>query len=183
MYSTFNFPIKSVCNSKIISKDLLQGGHVKVEDTLREIIIRMSYDFAVGDQINVEHTSKTYTKHTVLIPQTGLDWIKQLIIEFCTQLNFGWLKPNYRKINCKVKEVCTNTYYNVYPVPQDSKEKSKYLNAYQWLTAEPFTKADLNNACKIIYTHPESRFYTAKQIAQIAVEELLHNKANNERFN
>ena len=175
MRDALTFPIEIVYNRQKVDKDFLYGGHLTTQETLRDIVLTLTHKFAVGNQINVEHTNRTYVKHTILIPKTALDWVKKLIIEFCPSLSFGWLKPNYKRVNCKVKEVCTNSYYNVYPVPQGSRESSKYLNVHQWLTAEPFTKTDLQTAYKTIYTHPASKFYTAKQIAQIAVEELLHN--------
>ena len=165
--NNYNFPIKQLKYSQYTSYDEYNQMYNK---HYREDI---TYQFAIGSQVRIDQQTTTYTTHTIDIPNTGWDWFKKVVIEFCPQLNFGWITPTYKELKCKQKVVNNNTYYNVIPIDPTKKYKDRYpITEIKWLTTMPYTLDEKLNAEHNVYKLKDNIgycWYSPKQLAQIAI--------------
>lgn len=118
MYQQFTYPIQTLQIKQLLDKTQVTNCKINIEDQLEYFAINVSKQFAVDSQTKTEQTYKVNITHAAWIPKTAANWVKKLIVDFCPELQFGWLKPKYRQITKQQKVYTTNTYYNLYPVPE-----------------------------------------------------------------
>jgi hypothetical protein len=89
-------------------------------------------------------------------PVTAVDWLKQLVVDWCPSLNFGWLVPQFRSVTVDVETQQVHTYYNVVPVSISRDRERLYFAKFNelpirirhetWLEMDPCTSEDIANA-------------------------------------
>ena len=161
MYQEFTYPVQKLYTQHLVDKHQLTNCKVNIEDQLNHIVVNIFKDFAVGSQIRTEQNYRVNITHAASIPKTAVDWVKKLIVDFCPELQFGWLKPEYKQITKQEKVYTTNTYYNVYPVPEQW-DRNQYRIRY--LESQPYTVSEWNSAVgRVMPLTPITR-YNGKEL-------------------
>lgn len=180
---------------KLVNRIRLDAEEIEVKinnNYSREYTVELIKEFAVGSQIRIETDNNTKKSYLVSIPLNGINYLKKIVIEFCPEINFGWLQPAYKKVYGKVVNNYTYTCYNVYPLSKNEKNRDNTfrLTTANWLNSDPFTPRELDAAyTRIDELDYNYRFsnggyktiinYTPVQLAKISVYESLKQKENN----
>jgi hypothetical protein len=107
-------------------------------------VVRALRNFASSKPVDECRTSTEYTTIQCVPTKTLVNYFRLLVTTFCSDLNFGWLKPEYRSL--EVPHIVYNNYksYNLYPLTDDDLReqfgrrwrvaKMTGLDTVQWLT-------------------------------------------------
>ena len=92
-----------------ITCDLLQVS----PEQARDMVVTAMAPIVLGSQVKTERQIRYLEKNVYSTPNSAIDWLKSLIVEWSPDLNFGWLKPEMRSFTVNTKTEVINNYLNV----------------------------------------------------------------------